>query len=95
MEQTQQVLAGVRKMPREKFWTKVWRTVVGVGLLVVLWQLGHLMPGTIRNGGWVLAGVLVAGELVLFPVRLLGAAAVDVVAPAIRAIRKALSGNGG
>jgi uncharacterized membrane protein YccC len=88
MKQTTQLLTSVAAITRERFYQKLWRTLVGVGIGVALYLL-ELDPG-LEKWGWIAVGVLVAGEWVLLPVRLLASLVKDAIAPAIVALKQAL-----
>jgi len=90
--QTTQAVKSLAAITRERFVTKLWRTLLGLGVGAFLY-VAELDPG-LEKWGYVFAGILIAGEWALFPIRALAALAQDVVAPAIAAIRKALKGNG-
>ena len=88
LNETTQVTKSLTSISRERFWLKLWRTLVGLGIAALL----HFadLDADVEKWGWVLVEVLVAGEWVLYPVRLLAAFVKDFLAPAIAALRKAM-----
>ena len=86
-----QTVRSLGAITRERFWTKVWRTLVGLGIGALLYFVD--LDAGVEKWGWVAVGVMVAGEWIIFPFRLLGALAVDVIAPAIRSLRAAWKGQ--
>jgi hypothetical protein len=92
LNETTQVTKNLTSISRERFWLKLWRTIIGLGIGALLY-FADLDSG-VEKWGWVLVGVLVAGEWVLYPFRLLAAFVKDSLAPAIAALRKALGKNG-
>jgi hypothetical protein len=89
--QATRVVQNIAATPRERVLQKVYRTLLGVGLGATIHFLQPFPPGAWRNGAWVVVGVLLAGEWVLLPVKLLAAVIKDSVAPAITALRGALT----
>lgn len=87
------VTASIRSIPPDRFRDKLIRTAIGIVIGMVAARYGAHFPGWLRNTAWLTAGIMVAGEWVLFPARLLLALAKD-AAPAIAALKKALK-NGG
>ena len=87
LPQTTQTVKALTSISRERFVVKAWRTLVGLGIGALLYFVD--LDPDVEKWGWVLVGVLVAGEWVLFPIRALGALIQDVVVPAIEALRKA------
>lgn len=85
---TKKTLSNLTTISKERLLTKLWRTAIGLGIGAVL-LLFQIDPG-IEKWGWVLVGLLVAGEWALLPLRLLGSAVQDVIAPSITAVRQAL-----
>lgn len=93
LPQTTQAVKALTSITRERFIVKAWRTAIGVGIGWLLYFVD--MDPAVEKWGWVLVGVLVAGEWVLFPLRALAAFVQDVLAPAIAALRKALKNGSG
>ena len=88
LNETTQVTKGLTSITRDRFWAKIWRTLIGVGIGTLLYFVD--LDPSVEKWGWVLVGVMVAGEWVLFPLKLLAAFVQDVLAPTIERVRKAL-----
>jgi hypothetical protein len=93
LNETSQTVKSLTSITRERFFTKLYRTLIGAGIGAVLYFV-DLDPG-VEKWGWVLVGVLVAGEWALFPLRALAAFAQDAVAPTIRALKAAWKNGSG
>lgn len=79
MTETQRTLSGLKAIPKEKLADKVRKTVLGVFLaglgIVATWKLGA--PWWVAVGSGLLGATVWSGELVLSPLKLLGAVVVD------------------
>lgn len=79
MTETHRTLSGLKAIPKEKLATKLKKTAVGVFLaalgIVATWRFGA--PWYVAVGSGLLGATVWSGELVVAPLKLLGAALVD------------------
>lgn len=79
MTETHRTLAGLKAIPKEKLADKIRKTVLGLFLaglgIVATWKFSA--PWWVAVGSGLLGATVWSGELVLSPVRLLGAVVVD------------------
>ncbi len=79
MTNTQRTVSALKAIPKEKLADKIRKTVAGVFLaglgIVATWQFGA--PWWVAVGSGLLGATVWSGELVVAPLKLLGAAVVD------------------
>lgn len=79
MTNTQRTVSALKAIPREKLADKVRKTVAGLFLaglgIVATWKFGA--PWWVAVGSGLLGATVWSGELVVAPLKLLGAAVVD------------------
>lgn len=86
MSKTHQTIQSLKGIPREKWPRKIVRTLAAGGIIALtIWLKTVGAPWWALMLLGLLAGVTAAGEIVLSPFRLLGAAAVDLFAKFQRA----------
>jgi hypothetical protein len=89
MHETKGTIASLRAIPREKLSDKIRKTVLGLGIVALSVGAAFLWgaPWWAGMAGTLLGATIWSGELVLSPIRLLGAVLVDL-------FRKATGKNG-